>query len=317
MSFLAAPLLFAAVALQSDSSIRHQPVACVLAGRQPQIAASLAPSFDLGAAKVYFRGKGNDWYSVAMKAEGAGLSAALPAPLKSISEFHYYVEATSKAMATARTPEITARVVKSAADCKNGLVATTVTVASILVQGPAGAAASIPAGFAPAGVVAGAGGGLSATTIAVVGAAVGGGAIAATQIVGGGTDYLGPINATYTTSFGGCQRTTRFTGTLAITLKGDGGETSSANGRYETLSSTCPNGPQAGNVLNAGFPTGSITRSGNTISGSASETSSTISSVSTFNGTLSGDSITGTFTYAETISGFVGGYSVQVTLTKR
>lgn len=312
---LAAPLAPPVASFVVD----HKAVNCVVAGKHPSFVARAAGGVDVASARVYFQGKGRDWYSVAMKSEGADLSAALPSPKKELSEFHYYIEMTSRGVETARTPDITARVVGAAAECGQGVVATVVSAASILVQGPAGVAA-LPSGFANAGLVAaGAGGGISATTVAVVGAAVGGGALAATQlgVVGGGTDYLGQINATYTLDFGGCRRTTRFTGTLALTLKGDGGEASSDNGRYETLSSACPNGPQAGNVLNGGFPVGAITKSGDSISYSASEVSGGNTFEASFKGTLSGDTITGAFTYTERISPAVGGYTVTVTLTKR
>lgn len=297
--------------------VDHKPVNCVVAGRHPSLEARAPEGVEVANARVYFQGQGRDWYSVAMKADGPVLSAALPAPKKELAEFRYYIEMTSRRIETARTPDLTAQVVRSAAECGKGVVATAISTASILVQGPAGVAA-VPSGFANAGLVAaGAGGGLSATTVAVVGAAVGGGALAATQLVGGGADYLGPISATYTTNFGGCQRTTRFTGTLALTLKGDGGEASSDNGRYETLSSTCPAGPQAGNVLNAGFPVGRITRSGDSISYSATEVNGINTSEASFAGTLSGDTITGTFTFTERIDVGIGRYTNAVTLTKR
>jgi len=292
----------------------HQPVDCVLADKHPRIEARMPAGVDVATARVFFQGASQEWYSTPMKAEGPVFVGILPSPKRSLKEFHYYIEATSRSLETSRTADRATRVVGSPGECRGLVAASAISSASILVQGPAGAAA-VPAGFAPAGLVA-AGGGISATTLAVGAAVVGAGAVAVTQVTGG-SDYYGAVGGTYTLNFGGCQRVTRYTGTLVITLSGDGGEASSDGGQYETLSSSCPNGPQAGFVLKAGFPTGPITRSGDSISYSATEVNSGNTFTATFTGTLAGNSITGAFTYTERIEGASGGYTSNTSLTRR
>lgn len=311
---------FASIPVQTPAAppsafeMAHQPLDCVVADKHPRLEARMPPGIDVATARVFFQGASPEWYSTPMKAEGPVFVGILPSPKRSLKEFHYYIEATSRSLETSRTADRATRVVASPGECRGLVAASAISSASILVQGPAGAAA-VPAGFAPAGLVA-AGGGISATTLAVGAAVVGAGAVAVTQVTGG-SDYYGAVGGTYTLNFGGCQRVMRYTGTLVISLSGDGGEASSDGGRYETLSSTCPNGPQAGNVLNAGFPTGPITRSGDSISYSATEVNGINTGTATFTGTLAGNTITGTFTYTERIEGASGGYTSNTSLTKR
>ena len=178
--------------------IGHQPVDCVVAGKHPSFVASPPPGTDVAAARVFFQGASQEWYSVAMKAEGSTFVGVLPAPKSSLKEFHYYIEVTSRSLASSRTADRSTTVVASPGECRGLVAASVMSTASILVQGPAGAAA-VPAGFAPAGLVA-AGGGISATTVAIGAVVVGGGAVAATQLGGddaGGADvgYFGPFSA--------------------------------------------------------------------------------------------------------------------------
>lgn len=85
--------------------------------------------------------------------------------------------------------------------------------------GGAGGGAGSGAGGAAGGGAAG-GGGLSATTIAIVGGAIAGGAVAATQVVGGSGDaYQGTFSLTGTVNFATCFRTDHYAGTLVIELE--------------------------------------------------------------------------------------------------
>ncbi|MBX7185775.1 MAG: hypothetical protein K1Y01_11585 [Vicinamibacteria bacterium] len=301
--------------------ITHQPVDCVVADRHPRIEARIPSGVDVAAARIFFKGASQEWYSTAMKAEGATFIGVLPAPKRSLKEFHYYIEATSRTLETSRTADRATRVVTTAGDCRGIVAASAAGAASILVQGPAGAAAA-PAGFAPAGLVA-AGGGLSATTVAIGAAVVGGGAIAATQISGGGmTDYAGPVSGDMTLDFGGCVRVERITVTLVISLDGKGGgESSSEGGQNRVLSSTCGGGPQAGAVEAGGFPVGSVVQSGSKVSYSASETVASGDGHVDFSGTLSGSTITGTFVFTRRITlgnpPAVGVLNVPVVLNAR
>jgi hypothetical protein len=209
-------------------SIEHRPVACATAEKFPRLEAGFSPADTVATAKVVFQGQTTDWYAVAMKREGALFAGVLPKPRKDLKSFRYYIEVTDKAMGTSRTPEYTAAVVDSASACKGKVMAAALGSASVILQGPAGIAA-IPAGFAPAGVVAGsaagsgtvagaagasgagAGGGIGATALVLGGVAVVGGAVAVGASKGGndsesgssspGTTGSGNVGAVYNVIF--------------------------------------------------------------------------------------------------------------------
>lgn len=184
-------VLAAGSAYAQSVTIEHQPVACAVAEKFPQLKARLVPTDAVANARVVFQGENTqEWYSVAMKRDGAGFSGVLPKPMKSLRAFRYYVEVTDKAAGTSRTADYTASVVESAGTCKGRLLAAALSSASVLVQAPAGIAA-LPVGFASSGVVAAgsvagaAGGGSGATGSAVAGAtAAGGGGLSTGAIVG-------------------------------------------------------------------------------------------------------------------------------------
>ena len=178
-------------------TIDHQPVGCAAAERFPRLEARLAPAESVATARVVFQGQSPEWYSVGMKREGTVFVGVLPKPKASLKEFRYYIEVTGTALDTNRTPDHTTMVIDGSSACRGGLMAGSVASASVLIQGPAGVVA-IPAGFAPAGVVAGAatgssagaagasaggGGGLSGA--AVAGIAAGGAAVAGVAIAAG------------------------------------------------------------------------------------------------------------------------------------
>jgi hypothetical protein len=205
------PLAFVALCAVQPSSVRaqtqappaidHQAVACVAADKFPRLEARFTPAENVAAARVLFQGQTADWYSVAMKPDAAVYAGILPKPKKELKSFRYYIEITDKALATSRTAEFTAAVVDSAAACKGKLTAGAVSSASVLLQGPAGAAA-LPGGFASTGVVAGSAAGSGAATGAAgassgssaagAGAAAGaGGGIGTTALVLGGVAVAG------------------------------------------------------------------------------------------------------------------------------
>ena len=181
-------------------SIEHQPVGCAMAGRFPRIEARFVPQDSIAVARVVFQGdNAAEWYSVAMKSEGAAFAGILPQPKKSLKAFRYYVEVTNKGLDTKRTPEYSTTVVASNSECQGRLLAGVVTTASVLILGPAGAA-TVPLGFAASGVVAagsataagavgaGAGGGGGLSGAAIAGIVGGVGAIGAVAAKGGGSD---------------------------------------------------------------------------------------------------------------------------------
>ena len=180
-------------------NIDHQPVGCAAAEKFPRLEARFAPADSVAIARVVFQGQSPEWYSVAMKPEGAVYSGVLPKPKKSLKAFRYYIEVTDKALGTNRTAEYTTNVVDSSSACKGKIMAGTLGSASVVLQGPAGAAA-LPVGFASNGVVAagsgsatgaagastaGAGGGIGATALVVGGLAAAGGAAALALPKGG------------------------------------------------------------------------------------------------------------------------------------
>lgn len=192
-------VLLASPTVAQSLNIEHRPVACAAAGKFARFEAGFSPAGSIAAARVVFQGQTADWYSVAMKPEGSLFAGVLPQPKKELKSFRYYIEATDKAMGTSRTPEYTAAVVDSASACKGKLMASALSSASVVLQGPAGVAA-LPAGFASSGVVAGsaagstaaagasaagASGGVGATALVVGGVVVAGGAAAAVAAKGG------------------------------------------------------------------------------------------------------------------------------------
>ena len=172
-------------------SIDHQPVGCATAEKFARLEARFSPAEAVATARVVFQGQTTDWYSVAMKPEGAAFAGVLPKPKKGLKSFRYYIEVTGKSLETSRTPEHTAAVVDSASACKGRIMAGALGSASVILQGPAGVAA-LPAGFASTGVVAGsAAGSGSAAGAAGASAAGGGGGIGTTALVLGGVAVAG------------------------------------------------------------------------------------------------------------------------------
>ena len=174
-------------------TIQHDPASCAVAERFPRIEATFAPVDRVAIARVVFQGDTNDWYSVLMKREGSRFAGTLPKPKSSLKSFRYYLEVTDRDVGTNRTPEQETSIVRSASECRGRLTATALGSASVVLEGPAGAAA-LPAGFASNGVVAaGSAAGSSTSSASGVGAtgagatgAVATGAVAAGAAAGGG-----------------------------------------------------------------------------------------------------------------------------------
>lgn len=234
-------------AVAQTTRIEHQGVACAVAEKFPRLEASLSPTESVAIARVLFQGTTADWYSVAMKAEGASFVGILPKPKKGLRSFRYYIEVTDKALGATRTPEFSTTVIESSGACKGGILAGALGSASVVLQGPAGIVA-IPAGFASTGVVAGSaagstagasgaaaagGGGLSTgAVVGIVGAVAAAGAGAAVAMKGGEnpedaeTLYSGPVSGQYTvthTAVGNvtnvCSYLRSLSGTMRVTLR--------------------------------------------------------------------------------------------------
>ena len=260
------------------ASIDHSAVGCVVPDRFPRFEARVTPADAAARARVLFRAGGDHWYAVAMKREGDVLAAFLPKPHKTLQSFQYYIEVAGADLNTSRTEEHTAKVAAGGCGTMKNLSA---AVATVLLEIPAGAA-SIPAGFASAGVVAATGqaaaagaagataasggGGLSTTALVVGGAGVvaAGGAVVATGVIGppekkvqiggqvfangtffgnGGTNYMNPVaGAVVSTSLD------------SVTATTDGGG-------FFLLVTNTPKGvcPYTITIRAAGYPTYSVT----------------------------------------------------------
>ena len=193
------------------------------------------------------------------------------------------------------------------------------------------AAAASQAGSAASGA-AGGGGGISATTIAIVGAVVAGGAVAATQVAGGGdgngngkrktysADFSGPLTVSFSNRDGTCLQQRTVTGKLSIEFD-ETGDKAHYNVQAPTASSNsngvCPQGGLnpgvEGDAAIASRPSPSFTATKD-----VGGTSLLVTATVVFTGAQSGDTITGTLTYTETMGGFAaGGGTVSFPLTLR
>jgi hypothetical protein len=240
---LAVVVLSCPFAAAETVTIEHSAVGCVVAEKHPRFEARFTPGDAVAKAKVLFQPKdAARWYAVAMKREGPVFHGVLPKPKKSLEAFRYYIEVTDKAASTSRTPEQTATVVRTAAECQDKMMAGALGSATVALEVPAGAP-TVPAGFAAGGVtvVAGAAAGAAAVstgggfpTAAVLigaGAAAAGGAVIVAKGAGEpkARTYSGPFNGEYTVTsfcFGGtggntCTRVFALAGNATVTLEED------------------------------------------------------------------------------------------------
>ena len=168
-------------------TIDHQPLACAVAGRFPQLEARFAPAVSVAKARVQFQAEGErHWYGVAMKAAGPVFSAVLPKPKKSLKSYRYYIEVTDTALGTSRTAEYTTTVAVGRGACSDSKAAGGLTSAAVKLEVPPGAPA-VPGGFSASGVipVSAAGAMVTVAAGATAAGAAGGGIPAAVFIVGG------------------------------------------------------------------------------------------------------------------------------------
>jgi hypothetical protein len=164
----------AALCAADSMVIEHTPVHCVVAKGYPRLEACFEPAVEVGSARVYFRGRGADWYYVEMSPASECYSAILPKPTSQLQKFDYYIEVVDKSFKAVQSPVYDPAVVATDDGCAPFLKKAAVRV---------GGAAVVPSGFAAAGIL-GVGTSAALTTAAVVGGAVAavGGAVA----VGGG-----------------------------------------------------------------------------------------------------------------------------------
>ncbi|MGE0454486.1 MAG: hypothetical protein AB7O37_20440 [Vicinamibacteria bacterium] len=164
-------LSFCGWAAAQSVSIDHDAVACIMADRFPVIEAGLEPVEAVGRARVLFRAGGTrDWYFVEMKPEqGCFFQGILPKPLAATTRVEYYVEVHDRSLASARTPSYEPAVVAAGGCAPGALGATALSSAKVVAGAVAPGAPALPPGFSSAGVTAAAG----TSTGAVAGAAAG------------------------------------------------------------------------------------------------------------------------------------------------
>ena len=233
--------------------------------------------------------------------------------------------AAGQAAATGLTPTGTGAVqIGASAAFQGQTAAVTITQANVMTAAEAAAAGSAAStgstgagANAGAGTAAGGGGGLSGTTIGVVGAAVAGGAVAATQVAGGegGTWYSGQYSGQTVDVLspnGACAITVAHSGTVKIELTvADSGAVSGqgeVSGTMQVVagSAGCPTGTALapiGSTQNHGCcnPNPAVTGSRASITFNDSHPGGAGTNWTyTFTGALNDTDITGTFTLTTT-----------------
>jgi hypothetical protein len=212
--------------------------------------------------------------------------------------------------------------IASAAITQTNFATAAAAAAAGVAATTAGAAAGSTGGAGAAGApgvtgAAGAGGGISATTIAIVGGAVAGGAVVAQQtgVLGGGTTYTGSLSGQYVWTNSGrtdigtpvvCAYTKSVSGTITIDLNREGtaGEavvrtthtTESVSGDRCNLDAQ-PRTMDHRTEAEVGGGPSALSFAVTTTGPSQSGTSNAATISYAFNGALSGDTITGSFTW--------------------
>lgn len=261
--------------------------------------------------------------------------------------------AAGQAAAVGLTPTAAGAIQINATALVQGQALTaTITQTNVLTAAQAAGAAGATGGATggSTGATSGAagaagGGGLSGTTLGVVGAALAGGALAATQVGGneesqttGGSSssrsFRGDFASTITLTFQGCVRVESWAGTLEITIVTSDPLAGSArilNGNTRVQSVTCTGGPQVGATGNLPMPPTPLTgtaakmeftwEASNSFGGPGTNEAPGINTnAHKFNGVLSGAEITGSLSHSRRIESStssipgVGSATVLVTL---
>jgi hypothetical protein len=227
--------------------------------------------------------------------------------------------AAGQAAVTGLTPSAAGAFQIQVSAAFQGQVATaTIAQTNVMTAAQAAAAGAASSGSAGGGA-AGGGGGLSATTVGVVGAAVAGGAVAATQIARSeeGSDsntftgsFSGPLVSTILSRNSGNACTINRSVTGTATLKFDRNDGTNVSGRLDVqgtdtvVSAGCPvvspSTPFAGTTTVTGTTTGfrgseSRNETGSGVGGETIQSTSTMF----FEGSLSGNVVTGTMKYEQ------------------
>ena len=84
-------LLAAAPTVAQTTDIEHRAGGCAVADKFPRLDARFTPNDNVATARIVFQPEGSEqWWAVAMKAEGTSFFCVLPKPKKSLKAFRYY-----------------------------------------------------------------------------------------------------------------------------------------------------------------------------------------------------------------------------------
>jgi hypothetical protein len=201
----ALPLLlalgWASLYAQGAPDILHESLDCVGTGEYLVVDATVQPSSEIRAAKVYFRSdKYPKFYFVEMTLEGSTFSAVLPKPSPETEHIIYYIEALDRSFNNTMSAEQTTAV-KQQCDERDPAAIFPGEDPGIIVGAAESGAAVLPPGFdtvgiigtiSSAGLLSGVGGGPGVgTAVAIGGAAAGAGGLVAA--------VSGPTESTTTT----------------------------------------------------------------------------------------------------------------------
>jgi hypothetical protein len=169
---------------QTDLTVTHAGVECIIADQFPQLSAFIEPTERVQSCRIYFRAAQHaDFYYVEMQPVEDYFMAILPKPSPETEMVIYYIEAVDLDFGSAQTQEHDPEVTDEET-CKRrdpGAAYFTGEDPGIVVGSTVAGIAAVPAGFQAAGIA----GFISATgvvTAAAVGAAAGAG-IGATGVV--------------------------------------------------------------------------------------------------------------------------------------
>jgi len=92
--YFAAVLLCAGAAAAESPTVEHQPVPCTIPGKPISLCASITDDNQVAKARVYFRARGEKFYSfVEMAFGGINFCGTLPAPReRKVEAIEYYVQ---------------------------------------------------------------------------------------------------------------------------------------------------------------------------------------------------------------------------------
>lgn len=183
---------------QDEMEVVHSGLECIIRDEYSIVTADFQPQERFRVGRVYFRAAQHpDFYYVEFVDTGAGLQAILPKPAPDTTQVVYYVEGTDLEFNPSLGPEYTPDVTDHETCKRRDPAAIYFTGGEpvIAVGATVAGAASVPAGFLPAGIAtfistsgtvtaaavggAAAGGGLSTTTLVIIIAGVGAGVTAA------------------------------------------------------------------------------------------------------------------------------------------